>query len=400
MFAGARPRPRRLVDLSILVTLTGIALQLVPLPPSIVETLAPAASAFRAAMDLDARPGAWTPLTLDRDATIVHLALAASAAALFFAARAVAGSDGRALARWVGWMALLAAVIGIGRHTLFPSGLIYGFWEPQQPGAVPFGVIINRNHYAAWAVVAAALTAGGVIAHVSRLSSRVPATRRMAALGGDARTMWLFFAVAVIAASVIVTASRAGFIGLLGALAVFVALAWRRMGARALAAATVIGLACATATLLWARPENLLTRIGDTVAAPGTRTEIWRASAGIAARYPMTGVGAGAYPAAMTHYQTRRDVFFNHAHNQYLEIAAEGGLLLGLPVALILTGLVSAVRRGVAADGGSYFWLRAGAAAGLAGLALLSIWESPFRTPVTLMAAAVAAGLAAASPQR
>ena len=163
---------------------------------------------------------------------------------------------------------------------------------------------------------------------------------------------------------------------------------------------TAIALVCLAATMLWARPDRLLLRIGGAEAGVGLRTEIWRESAGLAARYPLAGVGAGAFPAAMTHYQTRRDLFLNHAHNQYLEIVAEGGLLLSLPLLLAIVGLASAARRGLSTDRGSYFWMRAGASAALVGLAVLSIWESPFRTPATLMIAAVAAGLATAPRRR
>ena len=50
--------------------------------------------------------------------------------------------------------------------------------------------------------------------------------------------------------------------------------------------------------------------------------------------------------------------------------------------------------------GASTMWLRVGAAGALAGLAIVCIWESPFRTPATLMLAAVAAGLASAPEDR
>jgi O-antigen ligase len=96
----------------------------------------------------------------------------------------------------------------------------------------------------------------------------------------------------------------------------------------------------------------------------------------------------------MAYYQTGpRDVFYNHAHNQYVEIATEGGALALVPMAVLVCALAWRVTRKLRTDRGSGMWLRAGAAGALAGLAIACLWESPFRTPATLMLAAVAAGL-------
>lgn len=398
--ARAWPDPRRLTDAALIAVLAAIALQLVPMPPAVQDIVAPAAREFRAAMELGAQARAWRPLSLDPAATRVALALVLTAFALFLAARASAAAHGRGLARWIAWMALVAALLGIGRTMLFPNGLVYGFWTPLEAGAVAFGPIINRNHYAAWAVAAVALSVGGLVAQAIRRREQAPPRQRLVTALSDARGLWLLFAIAVSTASIVVTASRAGFIGLIAAAAAILLAGWRRAGGRAMAAFAAIALVCLAAALMWSRPDRLLLRIGGPEAGLGLRAEIWRESADLAARYPVTGVGAGAFPAAMTHYQTRRDLFLNHAHNQYLEIAAEGGLLLTLPLLLSLAGIAGSSWRGLAADRGSFFWLRTGASAALIGLAVLSIWESPFRTPATLMLAAVAAGFAAAPPRR
>ena len=41
--------------------------------------------------------------------------------------------------------------------------------------------------------------------------------------------------------------------------------------------------------------------------------------------FPLTGTGAGTFPTAMLVYQqSDRRLFFNQAHNHYLQFAAEG----------------------------------------------------------------------------
>ena len=401
LLARAWPRPRRPADAAALAALAIVALQLVPLPPPLRDALSPDARAFQAQVQLAATGSAWAPLSLDPALTRVSLMLAASALALFLAVREIAEAHGRALARWTAWMALVACCLGMGRAMLFPDGRIYGFWTPIERGAAPFGAIINRNHFAAWAVAAIGIIAGALAAHVTRRAERATTGRRTVAVLSDARTLWLLFAPVLLTASIVLTASRAGFAGLLAAAGAALALTRTRARARTLTLFAVLGAACLIAALSWARPDRLISRVGGEGSAPGARAAIWRETAAIAARYPVAGVGLGAFPAAMAVYQRGpRTVFFNHAHDQYLELAAEGGVALSLALLLFAWAVARDTARGLATDQGSYFWLRAGAGAALVGMAVLSIWESPFRTPATLMISAVAAALATGASRR
>jgi O-antigen ligase len=278
---------------------------------------------------------------------------------------------------------------------LFPDGRVYGFWQPLDRSAQPFGPIINRNHFAAWTAMAAALGLGGLAAHVARRREHVREGRAAIAALSDTRGLWLLFAASVTVAATLATASRSGVAALAAAGAAAAVLIRRHLGRRASLIALAAALVCVVAAFNWSRPDRLLTRIGAMGGELGLRQTIWDQSLEIAARYPLTGVGAGAFPAAMTYYQHGpRTAFFNHAHNQYIEMAAEGGLLLGIPLLLLAAGLVRGIMRQLRTPRRATFWLRAGATAALAGLAVCCIWESPFRTPATLMLAAVAAGLA------
>jgi hypothetical protein len=84
---------------------------------------------------------------------------------------------------------------------------------------------------------------------------------------------------------------------------------------------------------------------------------------------------------------------FNNAHSHYLQVAAEGGLLLALPVTSAGLWLLVLGRRAVAADRGEMFWTRAGAAAGLAGMAVQSIWETSLIMPANAILCGTLMGL-------
>lgn len=114
--------------------------------------------------------------------------------------------------------------------------------------------------------------------------------------------------------------------------------------------------------------------------------------------FPLAGTGLNTFGTAMLSYQTsQRDMHFQEAHNDYLQVAAEGGLLLAVPAALALLMLVLAIRQRFAlrqGDGMTY-WLRVGATTGLIAVGMQSLVEFSLQMPgnatfcVVLMAIAL-----------
>ena len=105
--------------------------------------------------------------------------------------------------------------------------------------------------------------------------------------------------------------------------------------------------------------------------------------------------GLGTYRMTMLVYQrTDRDVLFNQAHDEYLQQAAEGGLLVGVPLLLAAIVLLAGVVRRLRHDVTNGFWIRAGAAASLAGIAIQNIWETGLRMPANGLLFAVICAVA------
>src|SRR6185503_19565916 len=74
---------------------------------------------------------------------------------------------------------------------------------------------------------------------------------------------------------------------------------------------------------------------------------------------------------------------FQEAHNDYLQLAAEGGLLVGIPILVTLGLFVREVRRRFreAPKSGTTYYLRVGAVAGLLSIALQSLLEFSLQMP-------------------
>ena len=94
-------------------------------------------------------------------------------------------------------------------------------------------------------------------------------------------------------------------------------------------------------------------------------------------------------------YQRTPSLFrINAAHNHYLQVAAEGGLLIGIPVAGgdRICSLQESLQALARDDSGMYF-LRAGALCGLFGVAVQSLWETGLTTPANAVLAALSAAI-------
>jgi O-antigen ligase len=129
--------------------------------------------------------------------------------------------------------------------------------------------------------------------------------------------------------------------------------------------------------------------------ATWARPQIWRETLPIVQDFALTGTGLGSFSTAMLVYQrSDRAQFFNQAHSQYLQLAAEGGVLLLLPLSFAAALFAAAVRRELAADRSSMFWIRSGASAGIIGVLTQSLWETGLRLPANGLLFAVLCAVA------
>jgi O-antigen ligase len=194
--------------------------------------------------------------------------------------------------------------------------------------------------------------------------------------------------------------SRSGLAGLATAALCAAILMRRRPGAQAepaRRAATplaivVVGAVLGALTLVGA--GVISARFAASRVALADRLAIWHDTLPIVRDFWLTGTGLGTFQVSMAVYQrSKLEVIFNQAHNHYLQIAAEGGLLCGVPVCLALAVFAGSARNSLAQDRSPMYFVRAGAAAGLVGVALQSFWETGLTIPANAALAVVLAAI-------
>jgi O-antigen ligase len=392
----ARSGALRVLDVSLATLLCAVLLQTVPLPAVAVRTVSPAREVFRSATALQpAAPAGFAPLTLDVAATFHAWLSLASMVTTFWIARTLFARGGiRTFSMVIAWGAIVLTLIAFALQS-GDTTLVYGFWQPRDLGARPLGPFINRNHFGTWCLLAICLCVGFLQWRTERFQGGGSWRARVAALL-DGRGLVLHLAVTLLAAAIALTASRSSLVALACA-AGYVALAApagpqgrrRRLPLAVLAAIAIVAM------LGYGDGRQLLLRMDETRSVGMTnRIAIWRDGVAAARDFPLTGVGAGAFSVAMRVYQTSpRTYYHNEAHNQYLQLVVEGGLLLFAPAAVAAVAFLAAAWRQLRTHGTSVQWMRVAAAAALVGVAVQSIWETGLTIPANGMFAAALAGL-------
>lgn len=401
--------PAPLVDLAWVMVAAVLALQLVPLPASLVGWLSPHAEAVRRDVDLLAPwrpPAAWRPLTLDPHATTVALATVVLAGLTYRTALGVFASGGvRAWCRLLARFGALAALVAAVQRAVDPHALL---GVVRVPGAdLPFGAFVNRNHFAGWLVLVIAASGGYLVAHVRTHVADTRGWRAGVHAALESGGLLTAASLGVILMVLFLTLSRSALMGL-GVAAVASSLLAR--GRLELARQSWLTLAAAAGAgilvlVLLVDVEQWAARLTSTavdVYRPQSRLAIWRETLPMIRDFWLTGTGAGTYGTGILVYQASRIwiphlqgwMHFNQAHSHYLQVAAEGGVLVGAPALVGLAALAAALVRAVRRDRGEIFWVRVGAAAGLAGLAAQSVWETALRMPANAVLAAALAAVA------
>ena len=396
------------LDFALIAVAIVLALQIVPLPAAIVNVLSPHRAELTTALRV-APPGAaaagWSTLSIDRNTTLIALGEYLLAVLSFWGARATFGAGGntRAFCRVLTLMAAFFAVFALIQRAVAPGTVLFTL-EPEARSANPFGAFVNRNHFAAWLLLASGPVTGYFIArlktHPSHDHFRISLVQVM-------RSGIVFTAMAVflIVGALLSVLSRSAVAGLGAAAVAGWWLARPRLRVERTSLPATLGF-IGTVLLIfvlfvdtdrWA--ERLQHSFSNDVEL--SRLSIWRESLPMARDFWTAGTGAGTYSDAMTHYQQsrvwvgsmRKWAHFNNAHSHYLQVLTEGGLLLALPVLWAIVALVLLGIRTARADKGEMFWVRVGAGASLAGIAVQSVWEVGLTLPANAVLAGVSAGL-------
>ena len=323
--AGARP-----VLLCMAAWLSLTWMQLLPLPLPLLEMISPEAARWHGAAAIAGNPG-WAPLTLDRYGTLDG-ACRSTAYVAFFALTLVLLRDTTRI-RWATYAVVASGV----------TQSIYGVATAlQSPGGLATGTFVNRNHFAAYLVMCLSVGIGVLIASLSGSGSRSWRESMKGVIGWlISPKMGLRLLIVAMVIPLVLTRSRMGnvafFIGLLAT--GLIGLALSRKATRSmvvlLASLVVIDLFLVGA---YFGAQRVIERIAETTMQAEDRDEVAQYALRMWSDFPLLGSGLGSFASVFPRYSGQGTASsYTHAHNDYLEFAAETGAIGLSLLALIVT---------------------------------------------------------------
>lgn len=289
----------------------------------------------------------------------------------------------RRLALFVTVFGAIYAFYAILQSVLSPTA-IYGLLERP----MPFGSFVSRNNYAALMEIAIAIPLGMLFS---------------GSVSQDKRLIYLTASV-LMGVSIVLSGSRGGLIAMIVQVVflVFVTYAQRDRGSRilklGLGAGLLVAIVLGTA---FVGGENALTRIQDgqtTAEGVVTRPQIWKVTLKMIEANMPFGVGLGAYGVAYTRYDEASGFErVEQAHNDYLQVVSDGGIVGGILGVAFLFLVVRLGWRGVRVSNIERRGIATGAIAGLFGVLLHSLFDFVLHTTaiallfLTLLAMLIAA---------
>ena len=371
--------------------------QLVPLPPGLVAFLSPqrwgGALAARVATGSPIR--SWLPLSVAPAATLERLLYVVPAMAAFVSARE--------MGRWWGgrrlWIIVAPVIVVALLESWFGLDQFFSAQAASPNPQVVRGTYVNRNHFAGLLELALPLAIMWAIAILYKAKKRggeVPA-------GAAIRSSMLLAIAAGLLTMVMASLSRMGFIASLSAIAV-AASGWLFMRREADHASTpkwlwLIPVVLPLSIFALFSTNAMVLRFADTP-GPGEMTadgrmQIWSETIRLIGAYKWTGTGLGAFEQGL--YPLRHfspDFTFDFAHNDYLQVLAELGVIGGF-LAIALAGRVLWKPISVILDNGSrHRALAVGLVGALLAIGLHSLVDFNLYIPANALAVAWLAGLA------
>lgn len=321
-------------------------LHLLPMPRDWVALLSPEAARMHGLVEAFGVRRELITLSIDPHASRISILKSAAYVGVFFLVLNLVHRRSRllALARTLVYAAVLVAVYGVMLHLSDVQHDYFGTLLSHGPSATAtFG---NRNHFAGYLEMTSALGIGLLLAGLSDRGS--DSWKKLVRQTLDwilSPKMILRLALAILVIALTTTHSRMGntafFASLLVAGLVGIALSRRatRNTVILLASLVVIDLLIVGS---WFGVERLAQRLEQTTAGEvQQREEPAVHTIPLIRDYPVFGVGPGAFYVAFPRYRPESVVnFYDYAHNDYAQLAAESGVLgfglLGLLVALSL----------------------------------------------------------------
>lgn len=328
-----------------------VILQVVPLPARLIADLSPARLWDSSLRGLPVGDMSWTSLSIDSHETVVALLKFVAYLSTFLLAAYLFDSRKRKSA---GLRALIVlgcfeAGYGIAQY-LTGWNKIFTYTNIYDTGNA-FGTYINRNHYAGLLELVMPFVLASAFYSIQKSSELAHGNERRASSRSSVNFQALFylFLMAIMFVALVFSRSRGGILAATFSVVFIVLLGQVKVRRKGWMLFVVLFLALIVGYGLWIGLDPVLVRfeqMGEKdFLRMEARTQIGKDTLSLVSEYRLTGTGLGTFGVAYRRYQTVAvENYVDHAHNDFLEFAAETGwlglALLFLPILYLFVRMI------------------------------------------------------------
>ncbi len=320
--------------LPLLLILVWMVIQVIPLPVSIVKLLSPTGyQLYRPIYELfDGQR--FMPITVQQKATLTELLRLGSYFFFYFLTIQLLSSKDRLkkIVKIIIWLATLIGLFAIVQKLTSPDKI---YWFRSVPvDAQPFGPWIYHTNFAAFMEMICPLALALFLYYRPSVNSSESLRIRIASLfsmPGSSAHFLMGLSLAVIAASVFMSLSRSGII-IVCVASIFFMLQVSTKRTQDIRLISTILFFSGVLLLAWFKWDQVSAGLDPTLHKTGRVGQdllgVWQDAINIIRHYFITGSGFGTFPHILTAYSSiAGTAAYHHAHNDYIELFSEGGLL-------------------------------------------------------------------------
>ncbi len=216
------------------------------------------------------------------------------------------------------------------------------YWVVKASRSTLFGPFENRNHFAGYIGMVIPLALGLLVSRFASAAFSRHAARRSIVAKFQSHffaNLLLTFVIVIMISSIFLSLSRGGIISFFVVVVAFCTLVGlaKLRGVMGRGLKIIVSVLVITFVfLMWLGLDPVLDRLSNISSPP--RYEVYENTINIAKDFPLLGTGVGTFQYIYPGYKTLQDqLYYDHAHNDYLELISDSGLV---GFVIVLSGLI------------------------------------------------------------
>ena len=327
-----------------------ILIQVIPLPFYVVKLISPHAFDIQQNAGLAAGKDFWMTLSVHPRATLAEF-FRYSACAAFYVLTVQLLVQKKIFRKAVFTITVFAALLAFSSILQYYLANEYALWFRKAPDtAYVMGPFINRNHYAGFMEMMLPISLALFLFFRPKTNNVSFIRRVLEIFTQEKANIYILIGTGVIliATSIFVSLSRGGMISAALSMIVFIFFLARRRITRKETSIVSLVLVVLVLSVSWIGGEHVVERFSELKKRriEGNyalrRLDYWQDSIKIVQDFSVAGAGFGTLKDMYPSYQSIPETHYvTHAHNDYIELAAEGGAIAFILVA----GFVATILR-------------------------------------------------------